>query len=134
LDDYETGTWVPTLGAQTNPTNSYSAQEGVYTKTGDLVVARFRMTGTYTGGSGSYTFIGGLPFSVAVSGSAASGGLFWGSMALGSGYYSVIPYLSGTGNVYYIGKCGVSVATSNVPLSDFGGSFDLMGSLIYRAS
>jgi len=133
LDDYEEGTWTPTFGAQTNPTNTYTNQVGVYTKTGDLVVASFKLSGTYTGGSGSFTTIGGLPFNIGVSGSASSGGLFWGNMALGAGYYSVIPYNSTTGNIYYLGKSGVSVNTANVPLSDFGGSFDLSGVLIYRA-
>jgi hypothetical protein len=134
LDDYETGTWTPTFGAQTNPTVTYTTQTGTYTKTGGLVVAPFRVTGTYTGGSGSFTTVGGLPFNIGVSGSASSGGLFWGDMALGAGYYSVTLYNTATGSSYFIGKSGVSVSSANVPLSDFGGAFSLTGVLIYRAS
>mgnify|MGYP003119025401 FL=1 len=132
LEDYEEGTWTPTFNAQSNPTNSYSSQTGVYTKVGDLVTAHFNLAGSYTGGSGSFTFIGGLPFAIGTASTGGTGALFWGSMALGSGYYAVIPYNSSTGSLYYLGKSGVSVATANVALSEFGGSFNLVGVLIYR--
>jgi len=62
LDDYEEGTWTPTiLGGSTNPTVSYSIQNGTYTKTGRLVTCRFYVQFSFTGGSGTVS-IGGLPF------------------------------------------------------------------------
>ena len=125
ISDYEEGTWTPTFNAQSNPTNSYSSQTGVYTKVGDLVTAHFNLAGSFTGGSGSFTFIGGLPFAIGIASTGGTGALFWGNMALGSGYYAVIPYNTSTGSLYYLGKSGVSVATANVALSEFGGSFNL---------
>ena len=52
LDDYETGTWTPTItGGYTSVT--YADQKGRYIKIGDLVYAQFRVgfTGTSQGGS-----------------------------------------------------------------------------------
>jgi hypothetical protein len=69
LDDYEEGTWTPTLVAivgsfTSNPT--YSTQTGTYTKIGRFVYCNFRITlsnkGTTTGAP--YAGIGGFPFTV----------------------------------------------------------------------
>ena len=73
-----------------------------------------------------------MPFAIGIASTGGTGALFWGNMALGSGYYAVIPYNTSTGSLYYLGKSGVSVATANVALSEFGGSFNLVGVLIYR--
>jgi hypothetical protein len=62
LDDYEEGTWTPSLGG----TTTYLAQGGTYTKIGRIVnfhcVLYINAIGT-----GSVTNIGGLPFSAATS-------------------------------------------------------------------
>jgi len=64
LDDYEEGTWTPTIGATTDPTMTYSAQSGYYTKVGNLVTVFGRiLTATRSGGSGQLT-VDGLPFVV----------------------------------------------------------------------
>jgi hypothetical protein len=63
LNDYETGTWTPTIGGTgSNPTATYSTQVGNYTKIGNMVyfVARIGLA-TYSGGSGTI-LIRGLPF------------------------------------------------------------------------
>jgi hypothetical protein len=65
LDDYEEGTWTPTITASgTNPTASYSAQNGRYTKVGNMVTI-FCMIGlsAYSGGSG-VALVSGLPFTI----------------------------------------------------------------------
>jgi hypothetical protein len=66
LDDYEEGTWTPTFGADgSNPTMTYSAQVGRYTKIGNLVTAYCQMiTASRSGGSGALT-VDGLPYTVA---------------------------------------------------------------------
>lgn len=63
LDDYEEGTFTPTLGGSTtNPTVTYAIQSGVYTKIGNLVTATVVVgTSANTGGAGSMQ-IKGLPF------------------------------------------------------------------------
>ena len=68
LDDYEEGTFTPTLQASvTNPTVTYGTQTGAYTKVGRLVrVDIYLITSSYTGGSGNL-IIGDLPFASASS-------------------------------------------------------------------
>ena len=57
LDDYEEGTWTPSLGGNT----TYLIQEGKYTKIGNrvFVTAQIQVT---TIGTGSTTTVSGLPF------------------------------------------------------------------------
>ena len=57
LDDYEEGTWTPTLGG----TTTYSAQAGQYTKIGRMVFLSGVIIVTVIG-TGSTTAITGLPF------------------------------------------------------------------------
>ena len=61
LDDYEEGTWTPTLNAS-GISVSYTTQAGKYTKVGNIVHASFVCrVSSHSGGSGQYT-IAGLPF------------------------------------------------------------------------
>jgi hypothetical protein len=65
LDDYEEGSWTPTIGASSsNPTGlSYSNQFGKYTRIGNVVYIAFRVGFSFTNGTGSGTLlIRGLPF------------------------------------------------------------------------
>jgi hypothetical protein len=60
LDDYEEGTWTPTVAGNA----TYTAQSGQYTKIGNLVFVRGVMTISSIG-TGSAQVIAGLPFSAA---------------------------------------------------------------------
>ena len=63
LDDYEEGTWTPTINQ--GFTVSYSYQHGVYTKIGDMVYFNCYLQYSSISGSnsqGSYGVINGLPF------------------------------------------------------------------------
>jgi hypothetical protein len=66
LDDYEEGTWTPTITASTtNPSSvTYSVQYGRYTKVGNVVYLSFRVQFSFSGGSGAVQ-ISGLPFTAA---------------------------------------------------------------------
>jgi hypothetical protein len=68
LDDYEEGTFTPSLSATgASPTITYSGQQGFYTKIGNVV--RFSISigiSTYSGGSGNIQ-VQGLPFTSAAS-------------------------------------------------------------------
>jgi hypothetical protein len=57
LDDYEEGTWTPSLGGNT----TYSNQTGTYTKIGRQVTVKCRLAVTSIG-TGSTRTISGLPF------------------------------------------------------------------------
>jgi hypothetical protein len=65
LDDYEEGTFTPTiLGSTTNPTMSYAAQLGWYQKVGNTVTVYYYVGGSQSGGAGNIR-VGGLPFTSA---------------------------------------------------------------------
>jgi len=63
LDDYEEGTFTPTLtGSSSDPSVTYTTQEGHYTKVGSTVFFAIRFsTSAFSGGSGNLE-ISGLPF------------------------------------------------------------------------
>jgi hypothetical protein len=72
LDDYEQGTFTPTLeGSSSNPTVNYSTQLGYYTKIGNVVhIQLYLQTSSYTGGGGEWQ-CGGLPFTASSTATAS---------------------------------------------------------------
>jgi len=82
LDDYEEGTWTPSLGGNT----TYAAQVGTYTKIGKIVYVSAYLIVT-TIGTGSTTYIDGLPFSGTTTSSA-------GGIVAFSGLASSVTFLS----------------------------------------
>jgi hypothetical protein len=73
LDDYEEGTFIPTVRGSTNAGSfsTDSAHIGRYTKIGDICSLSFVIGGTLSGATGSYTQFN-LPFTVKA-GTAATG-------------------------------------------------------------
>jgi hypothetical protein len=72
LDDYEEGTWTPTLTSAGGnfTTIAYGTQQGAYTKVGRIVTVRGELftSGSITAGSASgQVYITGLPFTVSQS-------------------------------------------------------------------
>jgi hypothetical protein len=68
LDDYEEGTWTPTVVTNSGTATAYSDLVGDYTKIGNLVYVRGSVrpsNGTF--GASSNCKIGGLPFSGTIS-------------------------------------------------------------------
>ena len=59
LDDYEEGSWTPSIGGDA----SYNVQSGVYTKVGNLVTCWYNQAISSIG-TGSTTETSGLPFAV----------------------------------------------------------------------
>lgn len=82
LDDYEEGTWTPSVGGGSG--TAYSTQQGWYTKVGNLVTVGFEIElntkGTITGGAA----IAGLPFTSGSAPVRTSGAL---SVAASTGSY-----------------------------------------------
>lgn len=65
LDDYEEGTFTPTVkGTVSAGSGTYSAQEGRYTKIGDVVYFKLLLSWSASTGTGNLSF-GGLPFNAA---------------------------------------------------------------------
>jgi hypothetical protein len=73
LDDYEEGTWTPSLGG----TATYNSNTGTYTKIGRQVTVR-GIVNVNTIGTGSASQISGLPFSAATN---FHGTCYWGAAA-----------------------------------------------------
>jgi len=64
LDDYEEGTWTPTLSGTGGATGqSYGVQTGTYTKIGTVVTVSFDVRLSTLGTISGQAVIGGLPFS-----------------------------------------------------------------------
>jgi hypothetical protein len=78
LDDYEEGTWTPTITSGGGSITSYTSS-GKYTKIGRQVVLYGTFTITNAGTASSNLFCAGLPFAQAVSGEIAGYGLFSGT-------------------------------------------------------
>ena len=81
LDDYEEGTWTPTIvGNSTAGTASYSQQTGYYTKVGNVVTVGLYVNFSSATGTGVLN-ISGLPFSsnasALVTGSLMTGNIDW---------------------------------------------------------
>jgi hypothetical protein len=123
LDDYEEGTWTPSLGG----TTTYTDRNGVYTKIGDIVHVRFKVQ-VATLGTGSTTTVSGLPFS---SEARSVGGVsYFANLALSVIYLS--PYGVGT-SIDFIMRSSSGTTVTDAP-AIFGDSAYIFAGLTYKIS
>jgi len=125
LDDYEEGTWTPSLdGSTATPTVSYNTQtKGSYTKIGNLVHARGTLQiSSRSGGSGS-ALIKGLPFNVSTTidtYAQRSGGVVVGQADnFTSGNYPSTGQVSTSSNWFYLRQIDHSSGTTTIYASAF---------------
>lgn len=86
LDDYEEGTFTPTIGGNA----TYTTQVGLYQKIGNRVFIDIHLT-INSLGTGSVTNLSGLPFAASTSAASLAMGLnvsYWGSIATSVYYMS----------------------------------------------
>ena len=63
LDDYEEGTWTPYLGGtSSDPTITYTSQDGKYVKVGTMVTLHGRMGWSAKSGGSGFLRLAGFPF------------------------------------------------------------------------
>jgi hypothetical protein len=63
LDDYEEGTWTPTIATSgTQPTVSYADRAGKYTKVGNAVTAVCSLRANVSNAGSGFPIVQGLPF------------------------------------------------------------------------
>ena len=62
LDDYEEGTWTPTVSVNGHSGSGVSSTSGVYRKIGNLVYAEFTISYSSSGYMSTYSLINNLPF------------------------------------------------------------------------
>lgn len=121
LDDYEEGTWVPSIGG----TATYTNQVGTYTKVGRQVHVQGRLTINAIG-SGDTGIISGLPFSAA-SVMAGTVGLFTGSAT----NYSFVTCCVNTTTVVLI-AIGAAGANMTNPAVFFQNGSDIFFAVSYH--
>ena len=96
LDDYEEGTWTPTV---TTGTITLATNASEYTKIGDMVFAQTRITGFSNVTSTAQFILGGLPYTVGTDQSHI--GTAWGSFGGGIDRPTMFFYIGG--GAYYGG-------------------------------
>ena len=109
LDDYEEGTWTPSIGG----TATYTTQLGFYTKIGRQVTITFDLN-ILVLGTGSTSSISGAPFTPAAGGNYYTGSVFWENIA--SSQISVGTFIQGTtGTIFFYTRstAGTSVVNAS---------------------
>jgi hypothetical protein len=123
LDDYEEGTWTPSVGG----TATYGTRIAHYTKIGDTVRAFFDITiGTI--GTGSLTTMSGFPFTCT---NNDSGCISYFS-GLGATVYFIQIQMSGT-NCIFVGLTAAG-ATINNGMNVFTTSARIIGTVVYKTT
>jgi hypothetical protein len=132
LDDYEEGTWTPTLtGASSNPTVSYTTQNGRYTKIGNTVTLYFQcFTSSVSGGTGRLR-ISGLPFTSNSNNKAGTALGYVSFVNLNAGYTTFSLVLEGSGAHLLGAQSGDNVSAIEVNVTEAGNAFNVVGTLSY---
>ena len=134
LDDYEEGSWTPTVGQRSGAT--YTKQQGVYTKVGQFVSASFYIILSNGGTPGTWLTIENLPF-------APQGGLDQHGILSGVGYSGLgtnVAIITGgwtynnSSSAYVIGRTAASTSSAAdiIPANYAGNSLEIFGTLNYR--
>jgi len=136
LDDYEEGTWTPTLGGQTTDPSSvtYITQTGNYTKIGNVVCVFGKVAASaITGGSG-FAIIKGLPFTTKNSNVGAGLFAFYSFVALGAGYTQLALQIQANTTTVRFSKSGTGISGFPANIGDLasGGNFDCDFQITYE--
>jgi hypothetical protein len=125
LDDYEEGSWTPTLGG----TTTYGIRTGTYTKIGRVVHAHLNDFAITTLGTGSATQVDGLPFAVNI---ANGSGTFAPSSSgtCASAIVSATGEAGGSSTIIQM-RSRLAAAASDGANNFFGNSTTLRGLITY---
>ena len=132
LDDYEEGTWTPSVGG----TATYTKQQGSYIKVGRLVTVSFDMAILLLG-TGSTSGMSGLPFTI---GSATSpkfeqcNGAMGYVESLAVNVYSLTFNAAANGTTIFSTSMNTLGATANVNPAIYGNGTRVQGTVTYMAS
>jgi len=132
LDDYEEGTWTPTLtGYSGGSTQTYSTQNGKYTKIGNMVYAHFYVTLSSKGNiSGNYVFLKGFPFNH----DSANGGdvIISGFSGQANNTYWVGGDMTSTVTVAWMTRGVAATGTHMMAAADLTNTSNFHGTCVYR--
>jgi hypothetical protein len=127
LDDYEEGTWTPSVGG----TATYNAQSGHYTKIGNFVKLRFYLNINLIG-TGSTVGISGMPFTPAISDPSIVGGVVTYINNLATSVLAVGIYAQSSGNlIYFMTRNSSSTAATTQQPAVIGNSFQVFAEVSY---
>jgi hypothetical protein len=130
LDDYEEGTWTPSLGGNT----TYGGQVGYYVKVGSLVIVQGQV-GVTTIGTGSTTVISGLPFTVTNSNGNRTAGSIAYFDALNVNVIALYAYAQPNNTQVSFMSSNTSGATpTNDPAAIFKNGTTVQFTMTYRAA
>ena len=140
LDDYEEGTFSPSFnGSSSNPSVTYTSQNGIYVKIGNMVYLSMGLNwSAFSGGSGNLR-LGGLPFepnnanSMRAVGSISYSDAFTGL----SNAYGLEPHTnisSAAAGTYFYYKNATGNIANYIDTSDVKSSGSLQVCLIYRTT
>jgi hypothetical protein len=128
LDDYEEGTWTPSLGG----TATYTSQLGQYVKIGRQVTVFFDLTINVIG-TGSASTINSLPF-VCSATATGQGGIptYWANLSTSAVYISI--RVDNGGNQVVIAGSTAAATTLNAVFNCLGSSSRMVGTMTYTAA
>tara|TARA_R110002126_G_scaffold172955_2_gene321699 strand:- start:298 stop:930 length:633 start_codon:yes stop_codon:yes gene_type:complete len=132
FNDYEEGTWTPTVGG----TSTYTQQQGSYIKVGRLVTVSFDMAILLLG-TGSTSGIDGLPYTA---GSATSpkfeqcNGAMGYVQSLAVNVYSLTFTAAANGTTIYSISMNTLGGTANVNPAIYGNGTRVQGTVTYMAT
>ena len=133
LDDYEEGTWTPSLvGNTTESGQTYAQRSGTYTKIGRQVTCRFSLTLSAEGTFGNaYIMLSGFPFTISSSpGTVHMGNLYFTNM--GTNFISIgLQGFEGNSRAYLWSKKSASANREYVGLTELTDSTHLTGTFTY---
>ena len=135
LDDYEEGTWTPSITSSGGGAATYSTQTGRYIKIGKQVfcsgVIDLATAGTLGAGTIS---VSGFPFTVNNSvASRATGACSWANFA--TSFINVLLRMAeNTTTADVVGATAATATNSNVSVANFGGTGGIRFGVTYEAS
>jgi len=131
LDDYEEGTFTPTVSAGYN-SPSYNVQLGRYTKVGNTVRAYFRVALASGTATASGVVFSGLPYAAVNNDSVYTAGTHYTNSASAGGENSLLLVFPNTAGSYlYVqAETGVGPITGNTS----GNGLDVLGQIVYEAA
>lgn len=122
LDDYEEGTWTPSVGGNA----TYTSRSGTYEKIGRAVIARFQITINAIG-TGATGAVSGLPFTV---GATAMGSVsYWNTAA--ANFVFVGCYANGGTTDVRLTGATAAAASVNDPAAVLQNGTTVYGSVVY---
>jgi hypothetical protein len=131
LDDYEEGTWTPSIGGSA----TYNSRWGSYTKVGRVVTCQFWISVNAIG-SGSATTITGLPFSInnpTYANDISGGPVTYFASSATSVYTLNIRGGAGGASLFFSGTTATSTTINN-SVSVFQNSAVVQASIIYETA